>query len=75
MLALPEDWKECQFTELNRERRKKVPVYTIELTSTGGRGRISQVQEEEQDLLIVSEDEDIEREGRKRKGGEKRKKR
>ena len=75
MPQLPEGWEEYQFSELKKEKRETVPVYTIELTSVDGKGKRSKTEEEEEDLLTVTEDEGGERVGNKRKRGGKRKKR
>ena len=58
-----------------KEKRKKVPVYTIELTSVDGMGNRSKTEEEEEKLLTVTEDEDGKRVGNKGKRAVKRKKR
>ncbi|RPA99266.1 hypothetical protein L873DRAFT_1843608 [Choiromyces venosus 120613-1] len=55
MTPLPADWEENQVTELGKQKKKKVQVYTIELTSVVALGRRDKIQEEEQDLLTVTE--------------------
>ncbi|RPB03862.1 hypothetical protein L873DRAFT_104101 [Choiromyces venosus 120613-1] len=57
MTPLPADWEENQVTELGKQKKKKVQVYTIELASVVALGRRDKIQEEEQDLLTVTEGE------------------
>ena len=72
---LPQGCEKYQFSELKKEKRETVPVYTIELTSVDGKGKRSKTEEEEENLLTVTEDEEGEKVGNKRKKGAKRKKR
>jgi len=53
MTSLPEDWEENQFTALKRQKKKKVPVYTIELSPSVELGRESRTGKK-QSLLIVT---------------------
>jgi hypothetical protein len=77
MPALPEDWEENQFTELGKQKKKKVPVYTTELASVVSLGRRNRIQEEEEDLLTMTEGvgEGSGRDGKEKKTKEKKKKR
>jgi len=75
MPQLPENWEENQLTELGKEKKKKVPVYTIELGSVLAVGRRNRIQEEEQDLQTVTEGEESGKEKKEGENKEQRKKR
>ncbi|PUU83116.1 hypothetical protein B9Z19DRAFT_1061260 [Tuber borchii] len=51
MTSLPEDWEENQLTALKKQKKKKVPVYTIELTPSVELGRENRTQGKKQALL------------------------
>lgn len=68
MPALPEYWEKNQLTKEKRERKKKIPVYTIELASGVKQNRGNRIQEEEEDWLTVTEDESETDRGNGKKG-------
>jgi len=75
MPPLPENWDENRLTELGKAKKKKVPVYTIDLGSVLAVGRRNRIQDEKQDLQTVTEGEESGREKKEEKNKEQRKKR
>ena len=54
MASLPENWEENQLTALKRQKKKKVPVYTIELSQSVELGEENRTQGKKQSLLTVA---------------------